>query len=282
MTSGALTADQRDEFCTAGLLRIEGAFSREAAEAMCDRVWDFLASRDGILRGERSTWTIEKPAGFQPVTRSGAFRAVSGDRLGAALDGLFGAGQWARPRWWGRPLVTFPGDGPWELPAREWHFDFMPAVAGPRPVQFFAFLSPVRPRGGGTLVLTGSHRLVAPYLGEEFRMPRVRAALAAHPWLRGLWEPGHGGDRIQRYMHDGTVVGGVPLRVIELTGEPGDVVLMHSDCFHAPALNRLAEPRMMLTDMIKRDKADQRPNGQPFRHPGLPSRRLLLRRTRIH
>jgi ectoine hydroxylase-related dioxygenase (phytanoyl-CoA dioxygenase family) len=51
-------------------------------------------------------------------------------------------------------------------------------------------------------------------------------------------------------MIDGTVVDGVPLRVVELTGEPGDVVLMHSDCFHAAAPNRLAEPRMMLTDMI--------------------------------
>ena len=253
MTSVALTADQRDEFRTTGLLRLEGAFPRAAAEAMGDRVWEFLASRDGILRGERSTWTVEKPAGFQPVTRSGAFWAVGGDRLGGALDALFGAGRWARPRWWGRPLVTFPADGRWELPAREWHFDFMPASAGPRPVQFFAFLSPVRPRGGGTLVLTGSHRLVAPYLdgGEAFRMPRVRASLAAHPWLRGLWEPGHGGDRIQRYMHDGTVVDGVPLRVVELAGEPGDVVLMHSDCFHAPAPNRRAEPRMMLTDMIE-------------------------------
>jgi ectoine hydroxylase-related dioxygenase (phytanoyl-CoA dioxygenase family) len=29
-----------------------------------------------------------------------------------------------------------------------------------------------------------------------------------------------------------------------LTGEPGDVVLMHSDCFHATAPNLLAEPRM--------------------------------------
>jgi hypothetical protein len=190
-----LIADRRDEFRTAGLLRLEGAFPRAAAEAMGDRVREFLASRDGILRGERSTWTVEKPAGFQSVTRSGAFWAVGGDRLGSALDALFGAGRWARPRWWGRPLVTFPAAGPWELPAQGWPFDFMPASAGHRPVQFFAFLSPVRPRGGGTLVLTGSHRLVAPYLdgGEGFRMPRVRASLAAHPWLRGLWEPGHGG-----------------------------------------------------------------------------------------
>jgi hypothetical protein len=252
MASTALTADQQDEFRATGVLRLDRAFPPAAAEAMGDRLWEFLASRDGILRSERPTWTIEKPAGFQPVTRSGAFRAVGGDRLCGVLDALFGAGRWVRPRWWGRPLVTFPGDGPWELPAREWHFDFMPAVGGARPVQFFAFLSPVRPRGGGTLVLTGSHRLVAPFLdgGEAFRMPRVRTALAGHAWLRELWEPGHGDDRIQRYMHEGTVVDGVPLRVAELTGEPGDVVLMHSDCFHAPAPNRLAEPRMMLTEMI--------------------------------
>jgi len=32
-------------------------------------------------------------------------------------------------------------------------------------------------------------------------------------------------------------------------GEPGDVILMHSDTFHAVAPNRLAEPRMMLTGM---------------------------------
>jgi len=119
-------------------------------------------------------------------------------------------------------------------------------------VQFFAFLNAVRPRGGGTLALTGSHRLVAPYLnrGAAFRMGRVRTELATHPWLRGLWEPGDGsGDRIQRYMNDGAVV--------EMTGDPGDVILMHCDCFHAAAPNRLAEPRMMLTGMIEPSRGEQ-------------------------
>lgn len=152
--------------------------------------------------------------------------------------------------------MTFPGDGPWELPADAWHFGFMPASAGQRPVQFFAFLNQVRPRGGGTLVLTGSHRLVTPYLGrgEAFCMPRVRASLAAHPWLRGLWEPSDGGDRIQRYMNDGTIVDGVPLRVVELTG---DVILKHCDCFHAAAPNRQTEPRMMLTGMLRPNRSQQ-------------------------
>jgi len=219
---------------------------------MCDRLWEFLADRYAIDRGDRSTWTVEAPTGFQPVTHSGAFRAVGGDPVRTAPDTLFGACQWARPRWWGRPLVTFPVDGPWELPVREWHMDFMPESAGRRPVQFFAFLDQVRVGGGGTLVLTGSHRLVAPFVGrgEDFRMVRVRTALAAHPWLHGLWEPGYDGDRIQRYMNDGTVIDGVPLRVVELTGDPGDVILMQCDSFHAAAPNRLTTPRMMLTGMI--------------------------------
>jgi hypothetical protein len=246
-----LTAHQHEEFLATGLLRLEGAFPQAAAEVMCGRLWEFLARQYAIHRDDQSTWTVEQPARFQPVTHSGAFRPIGGSPLCAALDMLLGPGQWARPRWWGRPLVTFPQDGPWELPTRAWHFDCMPVTAGHRPVQFFAFLNPVHPRGGGTLVLAGSHRLVAPYLGlgAEFRLDRVRTSLASHSWLRGLWKPGDAGDRIQRYMNDGTTIDGVPLRVVELTGEPGDVILMHSDTFHAVAPNRLSEPRMMLTGM---------------------------------
>jgi hypothetical protein len=253
-----LTADQHDEFRATGLLRLGGAFPPAAAEAMCGQLWEFLASQYAIHRGEPSTWAVEQPARFQPVTHSGAFRPVGGGPLCAALDALLGLGQWARPRRWGPPLVTSPQEGPWELPARAWHFDCMPVSAGQRPVQFFAFLNQVRPRGGGTLVLAGPHRLVAPYLGlgEAFRLDRVHTSLASHPWLRGLWK-GDGGDRIQRYISDGTIIDGVPLRVVELTGEPGDVILMHSDTFHAVAPNRLTEPRMMLTGMAAPDRSRQ-------------------------
>ena len=263
-----LTAEQHDEFRTTGLLRLDAAFPPAAAETMCDRLWEFLAERYAIDHGERSTWTVEKPTGFQAVTHSGVFQAVGGDPLSTALDSLFGVDRWVRPRWWGRPLVTFPGPERWLLPAREWHFDFMPASAGHRPVQFFAFVNEARPGGGGTLALAGSYRLVAPYLarGEAFRMGEVRASLAADPWLRGLWEPersrrGAGGergdDRTERYLNDGATVDGVPLRVVELTGEPGDVSLMHCDTFHAAAPNRLTEPRMMLTGMIEPEPAPQ-------------------------
>ena len=40
---------------------------------------------------------------------------------------------------------------------------------------------------------------------------------------------------------------GVPVRVCEMLGEPGDVILMHPLMMHAPTPNVLATPRMMLT-----------------------------------
>src|ERR1700733_12385576 len=75
-------------------------------------------STAGAAPARRDDLHEQHPARFQPVTHSGAFRAVGGGPLCAALDALLGAGQWTRPRWWGRPLVTFPRDGGWELPAR--------------------------------------------------------------------------------------------------------------------------------------------------------------------
>jgi ectoine hydroxylase-related dioxygenase (phytanoyl-CoA dioxygenase family) len=41
-------------------------------------------------------------------------------------------------------------------------------------------------------------------------------------------------------------VDGVSVRVVELTGAPGDVVLMHPWLFHAAAPNCSAAPRMVV------------------------------------
>ena len=107
-----LTADQHDEFRATGLLRLEGALPQTAAEAMCGRLWECLASQHTIHPGEPSTWTVEQPTRFQPVTHSGAFRAVGGGPLCAALDALLGPGQWARPRWVGPAAGDLPARRP--------------------------------------------------------------------------------------------------------------------------------------------------------------------------
>jgi hypothetical protein len=88
---------------------------------------------------------------------------------------------------------------------------------------------------------------------------RLRRELgSAHPWLRDLWSNDDTGDRIRRYMVDGTELDGVPLRVVELTGRSGDVYFMHCDTFHSAAPNCLDQPRMMATAMIRREPGERR------------------------
>jgi hypothetical protein len=55
-----------------------------------------------------------------------------------------------------------------------------------RAVQLFMILKDLPPRGGGTLVLTGSHRLVSRYLADSGKDPHpheLRAMLSEHRWL---------------------------------------------------------------------------------------------------
>jgi ectoine hydroxylase-related dioxygenase (phytanoyl-CoA dioxygenase family) len=115
----------------------------------------------------------------------------------------------------------------------------------------------LRPRGGGTLVVTGSHRLTTPAGPRADNAPVRSAEVKAHlrtlhPWLRGLWNTGGDTGRIHRCLVAGAVVDGVQVRVEELTGEPGDAVIMHPRLLHAMAPNSLDTPRMMLLQFLHR------------------------------
>jgi hypothetical protein len=122
----------------------------------------------------------------------------------------------------------------------------------PPSVTVFVVLAALRPRGGGTLVLTGTHRVFDQYLtaagksSSPSNKESRRALGARHPWLHELWNPGDGVDRTTRFLREGAVLDGIPVRIVELTGEPGDAFLMRADMFHTPAPNGLDEPRMML------------------------------------
>jgi hypothetical protein len=238
--------DSFHEFRRTGLLRLPGAVPAADASAMVDRISEHLDR----LPSASPTGPI---AGLRAITAAPEFRALGSASIVGALDDLLGAGRWEPPRRWGRLLVTFPSAGPWDLPTGSaWHNDFVPLRAGPgdRAVQLFTILKDLPPRGGGTLVLTGSHRLVARYIAETGEAPhprRVRPALTA---LRDLWEPSE--DRVRRYLAEGVRVDDVDLRVVELTGRAGDAFVMHCDTFHAAAPNRATSPRMMATAIVLR------------------------------
>ncbi|MCC6615237.1 MAG: phytanoyl-CoA dioxygenase family protein [Anaerolineae bacterium] len=251
---------QKAEFQQAGVVRLTGVFSEADAHRMCQKIWDHLAEKHGIRPDNPATWTIRQPTGFQALTRSRAFNAIATPLLENTLDQILGEGAWEKPDYWGAPLVTFPGHSPeWQVPKSQWHLDFSPrGRVHPLPgVRVLAFLAPVAPRGGGTLVVQGSHtlveRLVAAGGAGRGHSTEVRNVLArASAWFRNLWANGGDTDRIRRFMTEGDVVDGVAVRVIELTGSPGDVILMHPWAFHAPSPNCGTTPRVMMSHSVFR------------------------------
>jgi ectoine hydroxylase-related dioxygenase (phytanoyl-CoA dioxygenase family) len=172
------------------------------------------------------------------------------------LDDLMGPGRWAEPAHWGQPLVCFPTAAPWTLPHRSWHLDGPCEAASRRAMvgRLFLILGPLAPQGGGTVVATGSHRLVealADAAGETVHSGEMRQRLAAlDPWFAELMTASGAGDRAGRFMAEPTEVAGVSLRVEEMTGEPGDLYLMHPRALHAGAPNAAVQPRLVLSQFV--------------------------------
>jgi ectoine hydroxylase-related dioxygenase (phytanoyl-CoA dioxygenase family) len=139
------------------------------------------------------------------------------------------------------------------VPHDAWHIDF-PATSPMPALRAFAFLSDVAPGGGGTVVVTGSHRLVGDL--PDTRSVTVRARLGERSdWFRALWRKHADGDRVARFMDAGAIVDGVEVRVVVLTGRPGDVVLWHPALLHGIAPNCADRPRFMLTHTVWRGPA---------------------------
>jgi hypothetical protein len=251
-----LTQNEREQFERLGLLRLPAAIPRAETATMRDRFWEFLSTKHGIARDRPDTWAVERPRHLQALKRSGAFNPMATGDVRHALDDLLGAAEWNPPKTWGLPLVTFPAPLPnWNVPSSGWHVDSYGPDHELPGITVFAFLAPVAARGGGTLVLPESHRLFnrcAATTGN-WRPAEVKAALGSnHSWLRTLWGGSSEPGRVARYLEEGAIVDGTHLRLQELTGSPGDVILMHSRTLHAPAPNILATPRMMLVEIIDR------------------------------
>jgi hypothetical protein len=250
-----LTRAQRADFELHGVLRLPGFFPAADIAAMADALWANLQRRFGIRRGAPDTWRIVRPAQFQALERSGAFAALGSPDLIGLADDLLGQGEWERPRRWGQPLVTFPAAA-WDLPRVAWHMDYPVAAPACRPpaIRVFTFLEPVLPLGGGTVYVAGSHHVAMALARDEphpVRSVLIRARLEArHPWFVRLWSANW--DETQGLMGVQTEIGAAQVELCEMTGEPGDLIVMHPFMLHGLAHNALASPRLMLVQGLSR------------------------------
>ncbi len=104
-------------------------------------------------------------------------------------------------------------------------------------------------------MLAGSHHLLKRVHHLLTAYPNMRDFTKSHPYLRRLTNGNPiPPEEAQAFMNMTTDVHGVPVRVVELTGKPGDAILCHRALFHGINMNCGSEPRMMRRTNIRRVK----------------------------
>lgn len=237
---------ERESFEREGVVRVSGAIAAEDVHAMlvCARArvaTTELVEIAGALRPARGTelamWAIGREPAFAPLP----------DALARAVDRVFGGGVWTQieGELGGVAMPNLPCPG-----ARRracgvaWHVD-VPTPPGSPPCRMilgYAFLDLVEPGGGATVVIAGSHRrlaAIADRLAAPIAHNDALGVLArAEPWFAEIVE--------REEFGDGCVSEGIPLRAVELAGEPGDIVLLDPRCLHTISANVSRRARLVM------------------------------------
>ncbi len=262
MPAAPLSAADLERFRATGLVRLRRAFAPEDAARMRALLWRRLGERFGAREGQPATWN-ENWRGLARYGSDPAFRAIATPRLRMAIDQILGPGNWLVPKRWNMFLVNPPkptGDAaPWSVPSAGWHADGYPHARSS--INVFVFYGAVAPHGGGTLLVEGSHRLIARLAAG--RSPREIAPshgalwsasgfLTVEPFIARLLgaaprRAAHGLSLMRRQRS----LGGEDLREIEATGDPGDVIIWHDWMLHVRPSHHQGAPRLMTNRNIR-------------------------------
>ncbi len=235
---------RRETFERNGVVRVAGAVADVDAMRACalERVAAIeMVEVAGAMRPARghemALWAIGREAAFAPLPGA----------LARAVDEIFGAGAWVQPdgELGGLAMPSFPCPGA-RRGARgdAWHVD-EPSPPGSPPGRVmiaYALLDRVEPGGGATVAVAGSHRWLAALADRRGtaigHLEACDALAGAEPWFAALVEHGELGA--------GCVSDGIALDAVELTGEPGDLVLLDPRCLHTISANVSTRPRLVM------------------------------------
>jgi hypothetical protein len=219
-----LTDEQAEHFLERGFVTVPGAFDAAAAQQWLDDGW----TRFGYDRDDPGSWAekrIHLPARSHVDARTFAPAA-----WGSAMELAGGEERVSLPWQWGDGFIANLGvgdDRQWQPPSPAvggWHKDgdfFRHFLDSPEQALLTLVLwTDMRPRGGGTFVAADSVPVVARFLAE-------------HP--EGVLP----GD------FDFAELIGQCRDFAEMTGEAGDVVLLHPYTLHATSQNVLGMARII-------------------------------------
>ena len=263
-----LTPKQHHTYTERGLVKIKALIPPQVVDPIRELVMERLRRREfwgsegwiaptGADRQKRLNTTIKEISRNTKSLRSiltdrvldYARELVSGDEI--ELSSPITQFLFTAPRSY---VLNHDGqwDGKWEVPRSIWHLD-MPrsaAMGAPGP-EMFTFVNKVEPKGGGTLVLAGSHHLLndVEYLSSK----NVKRRLKRHTYFREL--TGKGVDDRSRFMEEVGNIDNVPVKVVELTGDPGDVYFVDLRLLHSLGANTSDQPRMMIAQRMPKQEA---------------------------
>lgn len=222
-----MTAEQQLAFADTGYIFLKDALGERTIAPIRKFVFEELKRLRVWSSGKIQSASIKGLPAFQQIAKLSS--AIRIDDLGAKLVtadllstiNALGGGR-ARATH-SQFLISLPNQGPWSLENLNWHTDIARTVSKHVPgVQAFVLVDDVKPRGGATLALAGSHRL------EDAAHRKVRALLRE-------------GGKVESALHP------LGLSIVEMCGEAGDVYLMDMRILHTPSINATGNVRVMAT-----------------------------------
>jgi len=218
----------RDFFAENGFLKLPAFHSRARLAAIKTSVLNQLKSSSN---GGGASKSLRKLPIFQQITRMSSRVTVHGAQEALLTSELLEivsevAGRQPSAIQQMQFLLSPPNQGAWILKGMNWHIDVKAEALDHTPgVQAFFLIDDVTPHGGATLALAGSHKLKQGGLGS---LSRLREALKSHVNLE---------DTLRDFG----------LKMLEMSGQAGDVYLMDMRTLHTPSINDSNRVRMMAT-----------------------------------
>jgi hypothetical protein len=248
------------ELVERGWTRVGAAFSAEDASAMRDVVWTAMKTMHGVDRDDRSTWVHEAPFHLDVLKGDPVWHRVGTERLRSAITEALGTAAWQVNKGWGAQFHLFPPipPRPFDVAVGSWHCDspYDLPVEPVESVQVITIFGDVAPRAGGMQLVEGSHRVIERVMaGDDAPVKhaaRRKMIMRSHPFFVELASPGDPEERAARFMERGDEIDGLPVRVVELSGEAGDVFLVHPRTLHCRPTNAGTEPRFMLSALARK------------------------------
>ncbi|KAF5356025.1 hypothetical protein D9756_004201 [Leucocoprinus leucothites] len=241
-----LSTEQVDHFLEHGYIIVKKAFTREQAAEFTSEMW----TRLGLDPNDKSTWTKERI--HMPWLKRAKVSEFA-PKAWAAIKDLLGDEERIDEKGatWGDSFIVNLGTEELArqseaLPPKKldnWHVDgdfFIHFLDSPeQALLVIPLYSDILPRGGGTMIATDGIDLIANYLAghPEGVRPGGLAFVPSNSTTKDAKDdPSYWShlEAIQRCS-----------KFVELTGEVGDVVLMHPLMLHSASKNQLRVPRII-------------------------------------